>query len=437
MLIEENVRNERLRRARHLKGWTQSELAERLGSDFETVSRWERGFTVPNAYYREKLCGILGKTAEELGLVLDLQEPLLPHTSSYVFLSSAYADAENQFLTQLKVTLQARGITVLSNRALRRQGAENKTKALQEAIRVAQAVLLIASPQARSSRSVQEVLQLARIYKNRVCAVWIDGEHWQECFPKDSGEFFAIIDVRKNNDNQGVDEIIAALRVERPTISESEVVATTINETEELPVEPRNPYKGLKAFRGEDRHDFFGRYSLIEELATGLQAALSGEAPSAPNARLLSLVGPSGSGKSSVVFAGLLPVLQAGALSDSEEWVYLDPMVPGVHPIESLTLALARQMPDRSLRTIRDDLEDETARGLHLLANHLRTRPGIYVVLFVDQFEEVFTQTISEEERRHFLDLLVTAVSEPQGPIIVILTLRADFYDRPMHYPEL
>ena len=437
MPFEENVPNEQLRRARHLKEWTQIELAERLGSDFETVSRWERGITVPNAYFREKLCRILDKTAEELELVLELQEPLIPHTSSYVFLSSAYADAENEFLTHLKATLQARGITVLSNRALRRQGAENKRKALQETIRAAQAVLLIASPQARSSRSVQEALQLAKIYNSRVCVVWIDGRHWQECIPKDSGEFFAIIDARKNKDIQGIDEIIAALKVEQPTKSETEVVATTINETEELTVEPRNPYKGLKAFRGEDRHDFFGRDSLIEELATALQASLSGEAPGAPNARLLSLVGPSGSGKSSVVFAGLLPALQAGALSGSEEWVYLDPMVPGVHPIESLTLALARQFPERSLRTIRDDLEDETARGLHLIANHLRTRPERYVVLFVDQLEEVFTQTTSEEERRHFIDLLVTAVTEPQGPIIVILTLRADFYDRPMHYPEL
>jgi hypothetical protein len=55
----------------------------------------------------------------------------------------------------------------------------------------------------------------------------------------------------------------------------------------------------------------------------------------------------------------------------------------------------------------------------------------------VDQFEEVFTLTTDEAERRHFFELLVTAVTEPHGPLFVILTLRADFYDRPMHYPEL
>jgi hypothetical protein len=74
---------------------------------------------------------------------------------------------------------------------------------------------------------------------------------------------------------------------------------------------------------------------------------------------------------------------------------------------------------------------------LHLLASFLGKPPERRVVLFIDQFEEVFMQTTSEEERQHFLDLLVTAVSKPQGPTMLILTLRADFYDRAMHYPEL
>src|SRR6266496_3831390 len=62
MLFEEHVPNERLRRTRHLKGWTQSELAERVGTDFETVSRWERGITLPSAYFRDRLCSVLDKT---------------------------------------------------------------------------------------------------------------------------------------------------------------------------------------------------------------------------------------------------------------------------------------------------------------------------------------------------------------------------------------
>jgi hypothetical protein len=60
------------------------------------------------------------------------------------------------------------------------------------------------------------------------------------------------------------------------------------------------------------------------------------------------------------------------------------------------------------------------------MAKHQRQK----VVLFVDQFEELFTQTSTQEERQYFIDLLLTALTKPGGPIIVILTLRADFYDR-------
>src|SRR5215472_14945607 len=65
---EEVVPNDRLRRARSLKGWSQAELAAKVGSSFEMISRWERGITVPSPYYRERLCAALSKTPEQLGL---------------------------------------------------------------------------------------------------------------------------------------------------------------------------------------------------------------------------------------------------------------------------------------------------------------------------------------------------------------------------------
>ena len=437
MLFEDNAPNERLRRTRHLKGWTQSELAERVGTDFETVSRWERGITLPSAYFREKLCSILDKTPEELGLIPDLTEPLAPSTSPCVFLASAYADAEREFTTHLKAHLQARGVTVLSSRTLRRQGVENQSKALQETIRTAQVVLLIASPEARSSRLVQKTLHIAGIYRSHICAIWIDGEYWQECLPPDCGELSATIDARKHNDARVFDEIVARLEEIRLTSNAIAGSVPTTNESAEPPSEPRNPYKGLRAFHSEDQRDFFGRDTLINDLAETLNESLTTNEKYAQRARLLAVVGPSGSGKSSVVMAGLLPRLQAGGLPGSQHWVYLDPMIPGVHPLEALVLAFAKRLPDRSLKTVRDDLEDDSVYGLHRLSSSLGKPPERRVVLFIDQFEEVFMQTTSEEERQHFLDLLVTAVSEPQGPTMLILTLRADFYDRPMHYPEL
>ena len=71
MNFEEMTPNERLRRARHEKGWTKAELAEKEDTTFETVSRWERGIKTPSAYYRKRLYEVFGKTAEELGLVAD------------------------------------------------------------------------------------------------------------------------------------------------------------------------------------------------------------------------------------------------------------------------------------------------------------------------------------------------------------------------------
>jgi len=102
-----------------------------------------------------------------------------------------------------------------------------------------------------------------------------------------------------------------------------------------------------------------------------------------------------------------------------------------------LTLALSEKLYDKGLKTIREDLEDDPARGLHLYATALAKPQGTKVVLFVDQFEELFTLTTSEDERRQFVDLLINAITEPGGPVVLILTLRVDFSDRPMQYPEL
>jgi hypothetical protein len=85
----------------------------------------------------------------------------------------------------------------------------------------------------------------------------------------------------------------------------------------------------------------------------------------------------------------------------------------------------------------KDTDELEGIPGLHRLAPALLPRQDTKVLLCVDQFEELFTQTPTEEERQHFLDLLITAMTEPQGPVIVLLALRADFYDRPLHYLSL
>jgi transcriptional regulator with XRE-family HTH domain len=434
---EEFVPNEQLRRARSLKGWTQAEMAEQVGTSFEIVSRWERGVTIPSAYFRKRLCVALGKTAEELGL---LGRPMKPSTlspSPLVVLASSYTDEAKAIVMHLKTALHDRGITTLSGRQISKWGGASPHDALRGSIRTAKVILLIISPEARTSRHVREALELARMYQRPLCGVWIEGKSWQACLPKGSGELSAPIDARGRDGPGFFEEVIRELE-QRGLAPGPSTLSTAVQPkipTSTLP--PRNPYKGLQAFRGEDRQDFFGRKALIDELTVALERSFSEEQHSLQYARLLHIVGSSGSGKSSVVLAGLLPHLQAGGLPGSGAWVYLDPIMPGMHPLESLALSLSAQLPDRSLHSLRQDLQNDSARGLHLLATALIKRRETKVVLFVDQVEEVFSQAPAEQEHQQFVDLLVTAMTEPHGPVIVILTLRADFIDRLMRYPEL
>ncbi len=188
----------------------------------------------------------------------------------------------------------------------------------------------------------------------------------------------------------------------------------------------RNPYKGLRPFSEADAHDFFGRTELTARLIGRLGETGRGS-------RFLAVVGPSGAGKSSVVRAGMVPAIRQGALGDPQA-CFVAEMFPGVHPIEELEQALLRigTHPASQLH----DLLDRDSRGL-LEALVLVLPEPATLVLVVDQFEEVFTLTADEHERELFLESLRVAASDPESRLRVIVTLRADFYDRPLMYPRL
>ncbi|HEX6331540.1 MAG TPA: BTAD domain-containing putative transcriptional regulator, partial [Actinomycetota bacterium] len=179
----------------------------------------------------------------------------------------------------------------------------------------------------------------------------------------------------------------------------------------------RNPYKGLRPFAEEDAADFFGRSSLEDQVLDSLREG----------ARLVALVGPSGSGKSSVVAAGVVPKLRDGALPGSERWV-IATMAPGPDPLRELEAAVARAA---SRPQGMDGLLGgaDGGSGLRVLPEHGR------VVVVIDQFEEVFTVT-SEPRRARFLDALARTIAEPQTGLSVVLTLRADFYGSPLLHSE-
>jgi len=185
------------------------------------------------------------------------------------------------------------------------------------------------------------------------------------------------------------------------------------------------------------KDDFFGRDDLLGELLTDIEKMLAVESSAENQGRFLTLIGPSGSGKSSVVMAGLLPQLrQGGKLTHSEQWVYLTPIVPGEHPLQALVNTLRPHLPDIDPEILQKKLETGSTLALHQLIIPLVKQWGTRVVLVVDQFEELFTQTRSQDEQRRFIELLQVAATEPGGPLLVLLTLRADFYHRLMEYPE-
>ncbi len=196
-----------------------------------------------------------------------------------------------------------------------------------------------------------------------------------------------------------------------------------------LPPIIENPYKGLRAFQEGDAVDFFGRGPLIQRLLD----RLSGDNTLDPDLpRFLAVVGPSGSGKSSVVRAGLIPALRRGALPGSDRW-FGTVITPGSHPFEEVEAALLRIAVNPPASLLRQIQEDE--RGLLRAIKRVLPEGGVNrFVLVIDQFEEVFTLTDDESARAHLLKSLVTAVREPNSPLVLIITLRADYYDRPLQY---
>ena len=190
--------------------------------------------------------------------------------------------------------------------------------------------------------------------------------------------------------------------------------------------EPENPYKGLLAFQYGDTRDFFGRDDLSDKLVKRLS-------DNEKFKRFLAVVGPSGSGKSSLARAGIMPRIKSGDLLNSKNWFVTD-MIPGARPLDALEIALIGQASNQPV-----NLHEQLSRdkfGLVRAAELILPKDNSQLVIIIDQFEEVFTQVADEAARQHFLDLLHATVTDKQSRVYIVVTLRADYYDRPLHYTE-
>jgi WD40 repeat protein/transcriptional regulator with XRE-family HTH domain len=184
------------------------------------------------------------------------------------------------------------------------------------------------------------------------------------------------------------------------------------------------PYKGMDYFDEADADLFVGREALTEKLVEGVFALASDE-PSGQN-RLFAIVGASGSGKSSLVRAGIVPALRWNKVSSN--WLIYT-LTPTEHPIESLAATLMRMNGSiAATAKLMDDLAVEPRTLGMYIRREIKTSPGAYLVLVVDQFEELFALCRSEAERSAFINNLLTVTGEVDGKVITIITLRADFY---------
>jgi WD40 repeat protein len=185
-----------------------------------------------------------------------------------------------------------------------------------------------------------------------------------------------------------------------------------------------NPFPGLRPFESEESHLFFGREGQSDELLARLRRK-----------RFLAVTGTSGSGKSSLVRAGLLPALHGGLMAESAVAAWsVACFRPGSDPIGNLAHALAEVA---GLASLSGDLGIETTlrrSGLGLLeaARLARMPAGQSLLVVVDQFEELFRFKASVEAGRPedaaaFVKLLLEATAQAEVPVYAVLTMRSDF----------
>jgi WD40 repeat protein/transcriptional regulator with XRE-family HTH domain len=197
---------------------------------------------------------------------------------------------------------------------------------------------------------------------------------------------------------------------------------------EDAPAPGLCPYKGLNYFDEADADLFVGREALTDKLAERVLALATDEI------RFLAIVGASGSGKSSLVRAGLVPSLHWN--KKSANWP-IHILTPTARPLENLVASLIHaSVADTAMFT--NDLARDS-HSLHLLSNVSKMKTGSRSrqLLVIDQFEELFALCHSEDERASFVSNLLAAASEPDGPIFIVITLRADFYAHCAAYVQL
>ena len=201
-----------------------------------------------------------------------------------------------------------------------------------------------------------------------------------------------------------------------------------------------NPFPGLRPFKIEESHLFFGREGQSDEVLLKLSKS-----------RFVAVIGPSGSGKSSFIYCGVMPILYGGFLTDaSPDWEVIVTR-PGAGPIDNMAEALLKNNQEydtaepeekKIKRTIFSTLLKSSSLGLVEAIEQTRKKKDVNYLVLVDQFEELFRFRESHDansvnETLAFVNLLIEAANYPDAPIYVAITMRSDFIGDCAQFPEL
>ncbi|MDA8715327.1 hypothetical protein N9M27_05535 [Flavobacteriales bacterium] len=200
-----------------------------------------------------------------------------------------------------------------------------------------------------------------------------------------------------------------------------------------------NPFPGLRPFRIDESHLFFGREGQSEEVLENLSKN-----------RFVGVIGSSGSGKSSLMYCGLVPILHGGFITEAGSKWRIIASRPGSAPIDNLAAAIAQdELPDASDEDLKvrhamtQAILKSSAKGLVETIKHMDRKADENVLILVDQFEELFRFRKSENAQNAYNDavafvkLLLTAVKQNEVPIYIVITMRSDFIGECSQFQEL
>jgi len=214
---------------------------------------------------------------------------------------------------------------------------------------------------------------------------------------------------------------------------------TKIEQQTSLRIDINDPFPGLRPFSMEESHLFFGREGQSEEVLVKLSEN-----------QFVAVVGPSGSGKSSFIYCGVIPLLLGDFLpSEGAGWKVVT-MRPGGGPIQNLAQSLLEQdreylQADEETQKIRNAISvallQSHSLGLVEAVQQIKNFENRNILILVDQFEELFRfnkgSSEAVEDSLHFVNLLMQAINSSEVPIYCIITMRSDFIGDCAFFPDL